>query len=509
MDPGSPIGSFWLDSRDDHEPGTSTLPGGRAEVVVVGGGIFGLSTALRLAESGHEVVVIEVNRVGAGVTGRSTAKVTALHGAIYRRIWQSHGAEVAAAYATANQWGVAELARIAGTGDGTPWGDASAYTYAVSPPGVDQIEEEASAAAASGLAVEVVSGDIGLPFQVAAAVRLDDQGMVDPAELCRLMARAVVAHGGTVVSGCGVTDISSKGRLTTSQGDIAAQVVVLATHLPIVNRGGQFATTRPWQSYVIAASLSGPAPTGMYLGLDDPGTRSVRPIVTGGDRVLIGGEGHRTGRDPDAKQRLGILQDWARERFSVEGVTHGWSAHDYEPASGLPFAGRLPFSGVPTYAATGFAKWGFTNAAASARVVTDLIEGRAHPWPELAEDTPRTWLHTAGNVLRYNEAVATHFVGGRLSSAGGLADLEVGEGRVVKAGGRHVAASRDAEGNLQVHDARCTHLGCHVRWNAADATWDCPCHGSRFASDGSVIDGPATAPLGPVDDVEIVAGDLG
>ena len=289
MDPGSPIGSFWLDSRDDHEPGTSTLPGGRAEVVVVGGGIFGLSTALRLAESGHEVVVIEVNRVGAGVTGRSTAKVTALHGAIYRRIWQSHGAEVAAAYATANQWGVAELARIAGTGDGTPWGDASTYTYAVSPPGVDQIEEEASAAAASGLAVKVVSGDIGLPFQVAAAVRLDDQGMVDPAELCRLMARAVVAHGGTVVSGCGVTDISSKGRLTTSQGDIAAQVVVLATHLPIVNRGGQFATTRPWQSYVIAASLSGPAPTGMYLGLDDPGTRSVRPIVTGGDRVLIGG----------------------------------------------------------------------------------------------------------------------------------------------------------------------------------------------------------------------------
>ena len=120
--------------------------------------------------------------MGSGVTGRSTAKVTALHGAIYHRISQTHGAEVAAAYATANQWGVTELARIAGTGDGTPWAEASAYTYAVSPPGVGQVEEEASAAAASGLAVEVVSGDIGLPFPVAAALRLDDQGMVDPAE---------------------------------------------------------------------------------------------------------------------------------------------------------------------------------------------------------------------------------------------------------------------------------------------------------------------------------------
>jgi glycine/D-amino acid oxidase-like deaminating enzyme/nitrite reductase/ring-hydroxylating ferredoxin subunit len=477
--------------------------------VVVGGGIFGLSTALRLAESGHEVVVIERNRVGSGVTGRSTAKVTALHGAAYRRITQSHGADVAASYAAANQWGVAELARVAGTGDGTPWAGGTAYTYALSSPGVGEIEEEAAAAAAAGLPVELLADDIGLPFPVAAAVRLDDQGMVDPAELCRLMARALLAHGATVVSGCAVTDVSSKGRVTTARGVVDARTVVLATHLPILDRGGQFAATRPWQSYVIAASLSGPAPTGMYLGVDDAGTRSVRPIVTGGNRVLVGGEGHRTGRDPDAKLRLGALEEWARSRFPVEEVTHGWSAHDYESARGLPFAGRLPFSDVPIYAATGFAKWGFTNAAASARVVTDLIEGRAHPWPELAEDPPRTWLQTLGNVLRYNQAVATHFFGGRLSSGGALDDLEIGEGRVVKAEGRHVAASRDAEGNLQVHDARCTHLGCHVRWNAADATWDCPCHGSRFASDGSVVDGPATAPLRPVGDVEIVAGDQG
>ena len=204
-----------------------------------------------------------------------------------------------------------------------------------------------------------------------------------------------------------------------------------------------------------------------------------------------------TGRDPDSVRNLDSLDQWARDVFPGASVTHRWSAQDYVPASGLPSVGRIPSVGVPVYTATGFAKWGMTNGTVAARILSDLVAGRPHPWPEFTGVSPRRILRSVPAMLRFNAEVAGRFVGDR---TGGSHPLELdaikpGSSAVGMVDGRRVAAHRDLEGALQLLDASCTHLGCIVRWNTAEESWDCPCHGSRFAADGTVLHGPAIEPL--------------
>jgi nitrite reductase/ring-hydroxylating ferredoxin subunit len=277
---------------------------------------------------------------------------------------------------------------------------------------------------------------------------------------------------------------------------VTARHVIVATGMPILDRGLYFARESPMRSYCIAARVRGHRPQGMYISAGEP-IRSIRSHpVQDGELVLVGGEGHKPGKgDPVASYAR--LVEWIQRHFDVESVEYRWATHDYMPADGMPYVGRLwPFSDR-VLTATGFRKWGLANGTAAAMMLCDRVEGRPNPWAHVFDSTRIKPLAAGPGIVKEGLQDTWHLVADRILPRGSLRGLGPGEGRIVSAGHRQVAVSRDEQGGLHAVSARCTHLGCIVSWNAAERTWDCPCHGSRFESGGEVIQGPATRRLPP------------
>ena len=492
--------SYWAGTAPSTDYPAYTPDGRVVDVAVVGGGITGLMTALLLAETGSSVALLEAGRVASGVTGYTTAKVTSLHGLTYASLERTFGRSGARTYAEANEAGVSGIARLVKElGIDCDFESLPAFTYTEDAARVAEIEAEVEAAARAGLAASFTT-DVDLPYPVQGAIRVDDQAQFHPRRYCLALAAAIRDRGGAVYENTRVlgVDPGVPCKLATEHGELPAAQVVVATHLPIFDRGGFFARTHPERSYALSATLAGPAPLGMYLSADSP-TRSVRPVTAGGREVLLGGEGHKVGHEPDTRRRYETLERWARERFAVDEVTYRWSAQDYMPADGVPFIGPAGPGASRVFVATGFGKWGMSTAAVAAEILRDRIGGRDNPWAKFFDSTRIDPKGEARSVVKENVDVAKRFVGDRLRARGAPAAtaLPPGEGGICELDGERVAAFRDDDGRLHTVSPRCTHLGCFVDWNTAERSWDCPCHGSRFDPDGRVLQGPAVRPLEP------------
>ena len=494
--------SLWVETlRPGDQP--NVLAGDlQADVVVVGGGITGLVTAALLVDEGSNVVVVEAGRLASGATGYTTAKVTALHGLKYAQIEDAHGADAARVYAEANTTGLSTIDDLILRYEiDCDWEPASAFTYTTKSSSVEEIAEEAAAAQRAGLSA-VTTTETELPFEVAAAVRLDEQAQFHPRKFCLGLAEKLKERGVRIFEDSRVLDVDdgSPCKIECASGTIEAGWVVLASHLPFLDRGLFFAKAFPERSYALAWKRAGEPEgerlRGMYISSDQP-TRSLRTTTDG--LLIVGGEGHKVGGDPDTPARYAALESWASEHFGPGEVTHQWSAQDPRPVDGLPYIGRqLPGSHVAV--ATGFAKWGMTNAAASARVLTDLIAGRDNPWAETFDATRLGPAITSSTFYKENfDAVGRHLIGDRLRTLNppDAEDLAPGEGGICKWKGDKVAAYRDESGEIHAVSPVCTHVGCLVAFNPAETTWDCPCHGSRYTIDGEVIEGPALKNLEP------------
>lgn len=488
--------SVWLAGR--HHPPQPGLSGEQtADVVVVGAGITGLTAALWLRRAGAEVVVVEAGQVAGGTTGHTTGKVTSQHGLVYRQLIDHHGEDAARLYALANQDAIDDVAAlVAETGASCGFDRTAAFIYALDEDELAALEEEHEAAFRLGLPSSLTTAT-DLPFPVEGALVFANQAYFHPVRYCDALAAAFLAEGGRIFEDSRVTDVDESSETVTvgtDQGEVRAGHALLATLLPFVDRGGFFAKTRPSRSYGIAARLRAAPPAGMYISAGTP-TRSVRPWKEG-DGIVVVGEGHETGAEEAVPARWGALERWASEHFDVESFEYRWSSQDYQTVDSIPYVGRSPLMSR-TFVATGFGKWGLTNATAAARILVDLVAGRSHGFLE-AFDAGRIGDAAAvGKLIKDNLHVARLLIGDRVArlAAPGIDDLSPGEGRVVDLDGDTVGAYRDVAGVLHVVSVTCTHLGCTVRWNAAETSWDCPCHGSRFALDGSVLVGPATEPL--------------
>ena len=466
-----------------------------ADVIVVGSGITGLSTARLLASLGLRVVVLEARRLCFGVTAFTTAKLTALHSTIYTDLIRIWGEEVARVYADANQAAIGKVKEvIASDGIECDLREAAAYTYAESAEHVPKIEAELNAALKAGLPATFTT-ESDLPYEIQGAIRLDRQAQFHPRLYCLGLARAITGNGGQIFEHSPAMALdTTSGTVSTDRAKAKGAAVVIATQIPFVTRGGHFARMTPSRSYALAMRAPGRALQDMYISVDQP-TRSLRS--TGDGYLIVGGEGHPVGTDSDTTRRYRALESWSEEKFPGAGVAYKWSAQDYRSADRLPFIGRLTSGAERVYVATGFAKWGMTNGTVAAMIISDLIQGVTNPWAETFDST-RFALGQGGiaTVAATFES-AKHFVVDRLKSLGGktASELKPGEGDVVSLDGGTVAAFRDEEGHLHAISATCTHLACQVSFNKAERSWDCPCHGSRFDVDGRVLQGPAIKEL--------------
>ncbi|MDQ6793279.1 MAG: FAD-dependent oxidoreductase [Chloroflexota bacterium] len=493
--------SLWIATTEG--PDFPALAGNlETDVVVIGAGITGLTTALLLLDAGVRVVVLEARRIALGTTGNTTAKVTVLHGLIYHDLIARHGEDAARAYAEANAAGVALVGRWAEErGIECDLQRLPALTFTERGDHVEDLQREVAEMGRIGLAARFTS-ETSLPFPVAGAVRVEEQIAFHPRKYALGLTREISRLGGEIherTRATGVRRQQSRWVVATPHGEVRATHVVVATLLPFVDRVGIFARTEPSRSYALSTDAGSIVLDGMFLGIDGPG-RSVRPHRGEGRSMLVvEGEAHKTGHDNRPERHFGAIQRWATERFGVGSAEHRWSAQDYMPADGIPYVGALEPGDSRIVGAAGFRKWGMSNGTAAALMLADRILERPNAW-SATFDTKRLKIgQSALKVMTANLDVAAQFMKGRITRAPAVEDLAPGEGAVVQRGGRRLAAYRTEEGVVRLLSARCTHLGCLVSFNAAERSWDCPCHGSRFDVEGQVIEGPATAPLAAAD----------
>lgn len=501
MDLPGTSGSYWIATTP--HPGFPPMPdGARADVVVLGAGIVGLTVAYLLKQAGRSVLVLDAREVAAGVSGHTTAKVTVAHSLVYSHVRDRFGADAAATYAASNTAALRYMAGlVADEGIDCDWEPADSYLWAETPAQADRLLAEAQAAADAGLPA-TYEATLPLPWPVTGALRMPEQAQFHPRRYLLHLAGAVDGDGSMVHEHTRALDVREREGepcvVTTDRGEARATHVVVATHLPILDRGAFFTKVHPYREYVLTVRVPAESvPAGMYLSIGSP-TRSLRGVPgSDGPLLLVSGEKHRTGEDPATDERYRDLLDWTERHFPVEAVTHRWSTQDTYSLDGVPYIGRLTRGSAHLWTATGFNGWGMTGGTLAGMLLADQITGRDNPWAALYDAKRLKPAASLKSFVTENLEVGKHVVTDRLARHGPdrVADLAPGDGAVMKVDGRNLAVCRDESGRVHGVTATCTHLGCLVAWNRGESSWDCPCHGSRFAPDGSVLHGPAVHPL--------------
>lgn len=457
------------------------------EVLVIGAGITGLTTALLLARAGVDVAVVDARRPGAGTTARSTAKASMLQSTLGSQILAKHGESALSHYLQANARGQQLIREICEETQLVETQTRDAWTYATTEQGAKQVRAEYDALAQAGLAVEL-RRPAELPFETTEAVVLPGQIQINPAQYLAALHAELTKLDVPVVWPHRIARIDSEHGLlheTSTRGlTSTAKWVVVATLLPFPLRTLTFANTSPMRSYILAARLNGALPKGMYIGVDSP-THSLRTALSasGEEYLLVGGHGHEVGHANPTSQHVEGLADWALAHFDVREFSHRWSAQDYSSTHLLPQVGRSPLGPANLLIATGFGKWGITNGSAAAEIITGHITGNEPEWAALF--APR--FSGLRKLASQNVKVGFNLAKGWL--------VEPHAGKGVSAGLPAPRAVSEVNGVRRECSAVCTHLGGIVRFNNAEASWDCPLHGSRFGPAGDVLEGPAVTAL--------------
>jgi glycine/D-amino acid oxidase-like deaminating enzyme/nitrite reductase/ring-hydroxylating ferredoxin subunit len=468
------------------------------DVAIVGGGIVGITAAYLLKEEGLKVAVIEADRILQGTTGHSTAKITSQHGLIYARLQKEMGEELARQYADANQSAIgliAELSRKHHIDCDFSW--RPAYVFTQSERYITDIEDEARVAAQLGIEAEYLR-EIPLPFAVQAALRFDGQAQFHPVKFLQALAEKIPGQGSAIFEQTAAVHLEeADGAVVVARNGhkVTASRVIIASHYPFFDGGGlYFSRIYQDRSYIVAVKIREAFPEGTFINAESP-TRSLRSQNDeNGELVLVAGEHHKSGHGGNTDTYYQNLVDFAAQTFTVEDVLYRWSTQDCMTVDGVPYVGNLTPQSPHIYVATGFGKWGITNGTAAAMVLKDLIVKGDNPWAQVYNPA-RLTLPSVKSWFIQNAHVAKDLITGKLQGLQENTEIPRGEARLVEIDGQRIGAYRDEEGQVHCVDTTCTHLGCELRWNAAEKSWDCPCHGSRFTYEGENVEGPAFLPL--------------
>jgi glycine/D-amino acid oxidase-like deaminating enzyme/nitrite reductase/ring-hydroxylating ferredoxin subunit len=469
------------------------------EVVVVGGGITGITMAAVLGRAGRRVAVLESGRVGFGSTGSSTGNLYATVGQSLHQLVAKWGTDTVAQVVNSRNSAI-DLIQKQVQDYGLDCGFARQpwvmYSLHASRENERTLTSECEAARACGLRARL-TGDLPLPYPVHQALLIPDQAQFHPLKYVRQLAAAIRSERCAIHEGSPVVEIDGENGIVKTPGfTIRAEHVVMATHTP---KGLSALHTElgPYREYAVAAPLGERQLPGGIFWSTGPESHSIRRVeIEGRGHVMVIGEKHKTGQRDDAETAYHRLEEVLRVRFNVTRASHTWSAQQYRAADYLPYIGPSPGS-ARVHLACGFGADGLVYGTLAAMLIGDHIAGRDNPLLQLFSPRRFTPLRSARQFVKENLNVAGYFVKDYFKGADAqdAAQVARGEGRIIEVGADKMAVFRDDNDRLHAVSALCTHMKCVVHWNRAERSWDCPCHGSRFSIDGDVLEGPAITPL--------------
>ncbi len=474
------------------------------DVLVVGGGITGLTTAYLLKKAGMSVALVERARIARADTGHTTAHLTAVTDKRLHELVENFGRDHAQATWDAGAAAIDQIEQIArDEGINCEFTRVPGYLHAPVSGGTKderpKFREDAKLANEFGFDAAYLDS---VPHMNTPGVRFADQAKFHPLKYCAALARLIAGGNSFLFEECEVDEFDTeKKRARFGRHWIHYGLVILATHNPLSGESGivssmTFQTKLAlYTSYALGARLPKNAvPAASYWDTNDPYLYLRIDRKKDFDYAILGGEDHKTGQVADTESCYRRLEDSLGKILPDAELDHRWSGQVIETNDGLPFIGQ---SEAGQFISTGFSGNGMTFGTVAAMMALDWASDRKNPWTDLFAPERKQLKHGLWDYLRENKDYPYYLAKGFLSKSEGesLDAVKAGEGKILKLNGKKTAVSRDADGKVNKRSAVCTHMGCIVRWNQAEATWDCPCHGSRFKPDGEVISGPAETPL--------------
>lgn len=492
-----------------YNPTTTNLKTSGYHVVIVGGGMTGVTTALLLQLSGVECLLVESHNLGFGTTGGTTAHLNTLLDTPYTTINKNFSENASRIVASAAAEAINTIENnIKKFNIECEFERTKAYLFSQEEKESKELIDIYEACKEAGLQVGL-SNDIHIPVAFEKSIVVEGQAKFHPMKYLFALAKEFEKLGGHIQTDCrveSVKQVDDELLITTSGGVISAKNIVYATHIP---PGVNILHLRcaPWRSYAMALKLkTNNYPRTLLYDMKDPYHYYRSQVIDGENFLIVGGKDHKTGHTKNTYEPFLRLRAHVEGIFQVEKVTHQWSSQYFESADGLPYIGVLPGHTGNYFVATGFGGNGMIYSHVAAKEITNLIVSGKSAFDDLFSPGRIKPIAGFSNFISHNADVVKQFVGSKLAfqQLDELADLAPGEGKVVSIEDQSVAIAKDINGKIHAVSPVCTHLKCNVEWNGTEHSWDCPCHGARYSLDGKVLTGPASHDLERVEWIKLV-----
>jgi glycine/D-amino acid oxidase-like deaminating enzyme/nitrite reductase/ring-hydroxylating ferredoxin subunit len=471
--------------------------GQHVDVAIIGAGITGLTAAMLLKQRGKRVAVIEKERIVSGETGNTTAHITEAIDARYHFVARTFSKDAARVVAQASRASIEQIASFVQQYNiECAFKRLPGYLYTERRGDVAELKKEAIAAAEAGVAAKFTES-VPLPFATRGGVMFENQAQFHPRRYLFGLVPHIQGDGSFIFDNTHVTDIKEGEPcvVETSHGTITADLVFEATNVPIAGFISLNLKDAAYRTYALACPWEGENPDGLFWDTDEPYHYTRWQETDQGKFLIVGGADHKVGQEKDTESCFADLEKYTAEKFGKRTTAFRWSGQVIDPVDGLPYIGQAG----KMFVSTGYAGQGMTFGTVGGMIVADLITGRENPWADLFNANRIKARGAIKDFVTENVDFPKHIIKDRILrldvETKRTVDVKPGEGKIASIAGQKVALFRAENGTLQAVSPICTHMRCDVHFNNAEKTWDCPCHGSRFKTDGAVLNGPAKEPL--------------
>ena len=487
--------SLWIETTKNKINLKSLEGDEETEICVIGGGLFGLTTAYYLTKCGKKVILLEKGEIGSKVSGNTTGKITSQHDLFYAHLIDDYGEEYAKKYLEANEKAIENIKQIIKEEKiDCDFSMQKSYIYTTKEDEILEIQKEVEAVNKLGKKAKFVD-KIDLPIKIKGAIEFDGQAQFHPRKYMLGLANSIIKQN-KIYQYTTVTDVEKNGEkynVYTDKGTVEAKYVVIASHFPIINMPG-FYFVKMYQStsYLIAIETESQLPQGMYINVKEPMYSFRTANCNGKEVILIGGVGNKTGEPIEDNSHYEKLEKKAKEMYPDCKVLYRWNTRDCISLDKIPYIGEFSNLMKNVYVGTGFKKWGMTSTNVAANIVVDKIMKNENKYEEIFTATRMKPIKNRWEVENMLKQTVNSIALNKFKiEPYSIEQIKNDNAAIIEIKGDNVGVYKDINGEIYAVKPNCSHLGCLLSWNNLDKTWDCPCHGSRFDYMGRNIYEPA------------------